>query len=40
LTAYCLLPRGAAVFDWLFEGQTTVYILLAAALLGFFFIYW
>jgi hypothetical protein len=28
------------VFDWLFEGLTTVYVLLAAALLGFFFIYW
>ena len=28
------------MFDWLFEGQTTAYILLAAVLICFFFVYW
>src|SRR5581483_1072824 len=33
-------PRTTAVFDWLFEGQTTVYVLLGTLLLACFFIYW
>jgi hypothetical protein len=28
------------VFDWLFEGQTTVYILLIVVLIGLFVVYW
>jgi hypothetical protein len=32
--------RTTGVFDWLFEGLTTVYVLLAAALLGCLFVYW
>src|SRR5581483_3497638 len=34
------LISGVAVFDWLFEGQVTVYIFLVAVLIGLFFLYW
>jgi hypothetical protein len=35
-----LLSCGAAVFDWLFEGLTAVYILLGTALLFVIVLYW